>query len=437
MRTNAFKQKNYKRNIIRIAIIAICIFVIILITIIVTSNSEREQLFLEGKVKSVPLITNETTKRLGNLYISLNREFERQIKEMEEDYASRYNKRGDKIYYGVNGKENDEYLINDDYVNGIQSITYIKGSAKDRKDGESNFVDMISVLSSALGADMDKYEADKIDTLFSKLFWLSHTFTGTTTELYPCKHGCAWVKYYCGDRYVQGEYGGDVVPFFKCDAYMGMEGEYGLMYDPFLASNYNYTLLKQKALDTSYLVTTFRDKGNYEARSDGESVSYVQVYHNGRAVTGDDEIFHIQEPEGICPVCGNGEEVFDSTTRKFAGCNPELTCYHGAPKTESDEDGNTRLIAMHYMGQEKENDCSNANVENICNYEPPEEGEEETHACANPDIGCDGYYECGGHEHYSCPGHILVCCFGHTNLNLSIKIMYYEEMLDKLKEIIS
>ena len=49
----------------------------------------------------------------------------------------------------------------------------------------------------------------------------------------------------------------------------------------------------------------------------------------------------------------------------------------------------------------------------------------------------DGYYECNGHQHYSCPGHIIVTCFGHTNLNLEIKIMYYEEMIDKLKNYVS
>ena len=91
------------------------------------------------------------------------------------------------------------------------------------------------------------------------------------------------------------------------------------------------------------------------------------------------------------------------------------------------------------MYTEKENGCTNFTAHEVCKYEPPENssGNSEPHECGDPVLGCDGYYECEGHQHYSCPGHIIVTCFGHTNLNLEIKIMYYEDMIDTIRGLIS
>ena len=45
---------------------------------------------------------------------------------------------------------------------------------------------------------------------------------------------------------------------------------------------------------------------------------------------------------------------------------------------------------------------------------------------------CDGYKLCMGHiTHYRCPGHKIVLCLGHTSLNLTIKVLYRDELLDE------
>ena len=446
MRMNKYKYEMIKKDIIRISIVFVSIILIVYICLVIIIGNETEQLYLEGEVKSAPLITNEMSRKLGDVYVNLNREFERQIKSMEIGYANRKNKRGDIIYYGVNGKENIDEMINEDYVNGIESINYLS-SDENRKNGEINFIDMLSVLHSTLGADIDKYEEDDIVELFTRLFWLSHTFTGESTELYPCEHGCSWCKYYCGDIKCQGELAGDTVGFYRSDKYKGNDGEYGLMYDPFLVSKrYNYRGLIEMAGDESKLYTIYSNVGNYKRRPRSESVSFIDDNRTARAVAEDDEIFLLTEPEDYCNVCAYSHRPYTHTTKQIGGCQSDLTCYHGRPKVEYDE-GVVRQIIMHYMGSARIGGCDNYEANWECNWEPPEGGEGEDddddgggediiHTCTDPIIGCDGYYECLGHDHYACPGHIIVTCFGHTNLRLNIKIMYYEEMLDEFKKIL-
>ena len=438
MRQDPYKKEMFKKWLIPRVVGASIIFLIILIVVIMSSMYESIQIYNEGEVKSIPLLSNDKMKKLGDLYIKKQHEFEQEIMNMEINYANRTNKRGDKIFYGVNGRENPDEVVNNDYINGIESIKYIKGKAEDRPDGDSNFVDMVSFLSVALGSDIDRYSDEELLTIFDKLFNLTHTFIGTSTELYPCEHGCSWCKYYCGDYMVQGEVGGNTVGFYKVDAYMGVDGKYGLMYDPFLPSKRsNYSELMEMAADTRELVTVFHNRGEYKRFVNGETASYREVQTYGRTVTGDNEIFDLMESEGFCEVCSYFVRPFRSTTRTFAGCNPELNCYHGRPYIEYDDEGNEHLICMQCMYKDKQNGCTEYEANYDCDYEAPEDAEDsEPHVCENEEIGCDGYYECKGHQHYSCPGHIIVTCFGHTNLNLEIKIMYYEDMIGTIKDLL-
>ena len=434
MMKDVYKKEQFKKWITP-KLAGVCIgFIIIVIILIVVSFNERTSIFNEGSAKSIPLLSNQKLKKLGDLYIKLNREFENEIINMEINYANRTNKRGDKIYYGVNGKENPDEVLNNDYVNGIESIKYIKGKSSDRKDGDSNFVDMITFLSVSLGNNIDNYSIDELSNIFTKLYHLTHTFTGTSTDLYPCKHGCSWCKYYCGDYMVQGEISNRIVNFFQCDEFMGDKNKYGLMYDPFVATEYSdYPLLKDLAADTSKMVTVFNNKGEYIVVPTEKSFKCIEEKTYGRAVAEDDEIFNLQEPEGYCEVCSYFVRPYRRTTKTFAGCHVDLSCYHGKPYiVKEDEDQN--LISLQCMYSERENGCTNFNAEYECNYEPPEDAEDPPeHECSNPEIGCDGYYECEGHQHYACRGHIIVTCFGHTNLKLEIKILYYEDMLDEIK----
>lgn len=443
MKQDSYKKLMFKKWLMPKIIGAAIIFMIIIITIIIVNMQERSQIYLEGAAKAIPLLKNEKMKMLGDLYLKLNNDFEQEIKNYELSYANRTNKRGDKIYYGVNGKENIDEMINDDYVNGIASVKYVKGSASNRHDGDSNFVDMVSFMTESLGVDIDKYDHEQLKSLFTDLFKLTHTFSGTSTELYPCDHGCAWCKYYCGDIACQGTVGGETVGYYKCDMFLGQEGKYGLMYDPFLISKQsNYQALKDMAANEREMKTTYQYKDvkiTYTSTDDGVSENHSIVTKGDTVVSQDDEIYYLNEPDGYCPVCSGRRRTFTSTTRKFGGCDTHVKCHCTSATSKHlyrDSDDETGYWVDWHMGSNK-GTCDEFNVEEAdCSHECECDGEC-THTCADPVLQDTGYYVCEGHDHYACPGHIIVCCFGHTNLNLEVKIMYHQEMIETIFNLIN
>ena len=426
MRQDPYKKLKFQMWLIPRLVGAGIILIVVIVITIFTTMQQSEQLYLEGLAKSMPLVSNEKLKMFGDLYIELNGKYEKEIKDLQIDYCrNRKNKRGDKIYYGVNGKENVDWMKNLDYVNGYH-ITYEKGD--DTKiDGQSNFIDMMAFLSTALGSDMDKYSDEELKTVFTKLFEISHTYMWDSTELYPCEHGCSWCKYYCGDFMCQGTLSsreggsGDIVGFYKCDMYMGESGRYGLMYDPFLITKtYHYPELQEYAGNERELKTIFSGTG---------------ADHMGVVVCEDDEMYSIAEIEGICEVCSQGALTFNRTTKTFAGCQQELECHHGT--LYGIEEGMITIDPPVYsIGDESgHSSCSNCSIVPGCSHVCGENEEECPHDNHEPPFDADGCWACNGHPHYACPGHVIVTCFGHTDLNLTIKTMYYEEMLDKMIDI--
>lgn len=380
--------------------------IVITVSVLIAQMSEREALYIEGAVKSAPLIKDDMIAELGTLYVELEDEFEHEINNIILSYSYKKNKRGDNIFYGVNGRNNkfevekdiysayEDCLVNEDYVNGV-NLKYIKSDST-KTDGESNFNDMIAVISAIYGEDCDRYKDDVKDT-FKKLFDISHSYKAEATDLYSCKHGCCAVLYYCGDSLVQGTYAGETVGHFNTD----------LKYSPFPIKAHNlYNRLQEY----------------YDLLTEGKSYE-IEVG------------FKTENYEGICDYHRDGKTKFTSTTKNFAGCNQPSTCYH-EPAT------------MHHRN------CKNYHIEPACTFVPPEnfEGEHDCHAgepveddegnqkvdengVALVTLGCGGKYVCDGHEHWNCHGHVRVCCFGHTTLNLDVSILYYEAMLDELKKL--
>ena len=298
MKRDIFKKIMYKKWFIQKIVGSIIIFMSIIIIIIIVQMNERTVLINEGTTKSVPMLSADTIAKLGEIYIMKENEFESELKNIILGIANRKNKRGDDIYYGVNGRRNIDAMINKDYVNGV-NLRYIK-SDSNRADGESNFNDILAVLSSIFGADSDRYEKDVIE-MFEYLFDISHTYDSESTELYPCKHGCAWTKYYCGDYKVVGILGaseggaGEQVKYYKSDMYMGRENEYGLMYNPFLINEEsNYLELTELAGNEKELKTAYQYKvikSEYESSSDGGEIRYYIGYDNDKVIAEDAEIY--------------------------------------------------------------------------------------------------------------------------------------------------
>lgn len=380
------------------------ILIVIVISTIISQMSEREALYMEGAIKSAPLIKDDMIAELGTLYVELEDEFEHEINNIILSYSYKKNKRGDNIFYGVNGRNNkfevekdiyssyEDSLVNEDYVNGV-NLKYIKSDST-KADGESNFNDMIAVISAIYGEDCDRYKDDVKDT-FKKLFDISHSYKAEATDLYPCKHGCCAILYYCGDSLVQGTYAGETVGHFNTD----------LKYSPFKIKSHSlYRRLQEY----------------YDLLTEGKSYE-IEVG------------FAMEDYEGICDYHRDGKTKFTSTTKNFAGCNQPSTCYHANSSPDPARNckhyhPNPRCIPPE---DAEDHDCGVGE-----SYED-DEGNQlyDENGVELVNLGCAGYYKCDGHDHWNCHGHVLICCFGHTTLNLDVSILYYEAMLDELRKL--
>ncbi len=361
---------------------------VVLIGLIASNMYLQEMLLFEGVEKSIPLFTEEELREYGSICKEMTIDFENEIGYLIEDYANRTNRAGERIHYGIynhehpiddtgkikshnNGeninaaedghisdyddsmnifKVSESYIDSDEFKNGI-SICYSKTAERD--DGESNFKDILTVVSMIMDQKQTKDDSSvdiktKIPNLIKNLFKMSHPYTGESSELYSCEKGCRVLFYYCNEE----------------------------------DSNYKGTGIDLKPFE----INGHDDFDDYSS-----------------------EDFEIVEPKGECEICGhNGKGCIVDSEK----------CYHGS------EDVDTGC--KHTMNSE--GDCSNCEAHYICKERDGE------HDCSDNPIGCGGHYDCMGHEHYNCQGHFYVCCMGHTDINIKIKIMYINEMLDIIKD---
>ena len=105
MRKDPYKEIMFKKWLIPRIVGAGIILMTVLIVVIFVQMLERDAIFNEGMVKSIPMIRDDTVAKLGDIYIRKENEFESELKNIILGIANRKNKRGDEIYYGVNGKK--------------------------------------------------------------------------------------------------------------------------------------------------------------------------------------------------------------------------------------------------------------------------------------------------------------------------------------------
>ena len=353
---------------------------VVLLGLIASNMYLQEMLFFEGIEKSVQLFTEEELREYGELYKSLEIDFQNSIARFIQDYANRTNRKGEKIKWGVYGQNNTEDLLNTDFVDGV-SIKYAK--TKGRNDGESNFTDIITAVSIAVDQKQSRDEI-KIRELITELFKMSHTFTGKSTDLYPCTHGCFCDFYHCSDAE-------DTPIWDHCN----------IKYQPF----------------------AIKPHSEYD--------DYFE------------EDFEIVDMIGRCEV---DNAIAGMPCYEQRGCVQEGVCYHGSggagSKSEDGNMGRSMPTPESCSNWRCHPDCSpppNADEHDCGVGEPILDGEENQVIAWNGEplvnLGCAGYYECKGHLHYHCPnGHFYVCCMGHTNVTINIKIMYIDEILDVIKK---
>lgn len=437
---------------------SIIIFLIISITLF-QSNLDGEIAILEAGVENIPVIKNDDLQELGQIYSKLNDQFEREIDNLVTGSTNRHNKSNNTInpltHYGIYGDENPNPFKNNDYVNGA-IIKYEKATAS-IVDGASNFNDIISVMAILYDQKMDTIETEELKKVFTDMFWLSHTYTFDSTELYPCKQGCtAQTSYKCTAVYNN---------YSTCNV---------LQYDPFTVRRHR----------------NYEDKGYYY-----------------------DEDFRIVLPEGQCEICGipgagcvwreNKVCYHGSSHVSIASCEEgantiEDICFGEVGEIYKAEDLQDEFISdddtkgakidklnnkCRYYREIKFCNTRKSLAENIRNvnrdiernyerwgnHKEPEKGEcgtckscertderlqaeleslnnqldyHITYVCEKDEttsrFWCNGYKVCFGHKtHYTCPspGHKLVCCLGHTNINVTINVLYKDELIDKAFEV--
>ncbi|MBP3200664.1 MAG: hypothetical protein J6M39_03355 [Lachnospiraceae bacterium] len=444
----------------------------IVIVLIMQSSNEEIIGILEAGADTVPIIKQEDLDVLGRTYSILNEQFEREINDLTTGEANRHNKM-DKVlnHYGVYGKENTDPFKNDDYVNGIR-ISYDKTNAN-IPNGASNFNDIISVMSVLYEQKMDTKTIDELKETFTRLFWLSHTYTYDSDELYPCRHGClAENNYKCtavyndyrDTRYLKYELftvpyheeyvdlGYDerenfrvVVPVHQCTVH-GQRGA-GCEWDE-SKTCYHGSGMKTFAECELKINTEPSDEesggGGSDSENDAEGTSYGEV--------GDEVI-----PENIDemyleadPIKGQKISRTDTACRYYKIiklCNTRknlLTQIKNAKKTlkNAEKAEQRHSESCDYDGDGECGTCrSNAEAVERASARVGElEASLEEHistVCEADEVSskywCDGYKLCMGHkDHYKCAGkHKVILCSGHTNINVEIKVMYNKELLDE------
>ena len=458
-------------------VVGISAITIVIVLIMQASNEEIIGI-LEAGADTVPIIKQEDLDVLGRTYSILNEQFEREINDLTTGEANRHNKMDQVLtHYGVYGKENSEPFKNDDYVNGIR-ISYDKTDAS-ISNGASNFNDIIAVMAVLYEQKMDTIPIDRLEETFTRLFWLSHTYTYNSDELYPCKHGClAENNYKCtavyndyrSTRYLKydlytvpyheeyADLGYDerenfriVVPRHQCIVH-GQSGA-GCVWDESKTCYHGSGMQTFAECELKINTEPIDDENNESGdeggeEGGGENDSEGTVYGE----VGDEVI-----PENIDemyleadPIQGQKMNRTDTSCRYYKIiklCNTRknlLTQIKNAKKTLKDAEKaeQSHSESCDYDGDGECSTCKhNAEAVERASAKVDElEAQLEEHintVCeadeASSKYWCDGYKLCMGHkDHYKCESkHKVILCSGHTNINVEIKVMYNKELLDE------
>lgn len=470
---------------IGIAIISTIGLVSIVIVIVVNSGTDENIAILEAGNTNVPIIRAEDLDYLGRVYTTLNEQFEREIDELTLGNTNRHNLTDNRVngltHYGVYGQDNPEPFKNDEYINGIR-ITYEKDNVN-IPNGASNFNDIIAIMAMMYDQEMDTKTTEELEETFEKLFWLSHTYTYDSDELYPCRYGCSSVnRYKCTDVYkdYQGSYlkyhpftvmphdlYSDVgfeddenfiiqVPERMCDVH-GKDGA-GCEWEPTKICYHGSGKASFKDYnDKKYIVEKKKTEDGVTTKLKFEGPTYAEL--------GDMVIPEYEDERFLGP-----EPVIESDTEDGnSGSRTESIATSGGKIDKND------MLCIYYMNvkycRERErisrniatllkqiddiqdrisNASPDADTTHLYNqidskYEEINGFNEELTKHISTDCEtneektkywCDGFKLCLGHRtHYKCPNHKIIVCYGHTNINVTVKILYRDKMLEKLYEI--
>ena len=376
---------------------------VILLGLIASNMYLQEMLFFEGVEKSVSFFTEEELGEYGEMYKDLSLDFQNEIGAYVQGYARRdngndkyfVNRAGERIYYGV---FNHEHTIDDtgkikQHNNGQNVNKADDGHMSDYDDSYNDFRCKWTYVDSdefknginikySITEGREDGESNFQDILTIVSMLMDQKQSDDTYKVEENENNLkSKIPELIKSLYKMSHtYNGDISDLYPCN-----KGCRVLFY---------YC----NEIDSDYLNTGI-DLKPFEINSHEEFDDYSS------------EDFELVDSVGECEICGHNGK----------GCTLDSEkCWHGK------EDRKTGC--KHYLGQ-----SPGACTHLISHYECPGHGSgENAYSCTGP-IGCEGYWECGGHDHWNCPGHFYVCCMGHRDITLKIKIMYIDEMLKVIK----
>ena len=433
-----------------IIITSIIVFLCIMIVLIIQSNSDEELSILQSGFYETPIIRNDSLQELGKLYSKLNEEFETEINDLTTGSPNRHNKSDNRInpitHYGVYGEDNPNPFKNDYYKNGIH-ISYEKSTIS-QIDAGSNFNDIIAVMAVLYDQQMDTKTNDELSKTFEKLFWLSHTYTYYSSELYPCKYGCSVInKYKCSDVYndyknTNLKYSPFTVMPHELYAESGYEeDDFRLVYP---SGQCEVCGEKGAGCEKDESKICYHGSGNivFDEYDNATIEGYIYA-----------SLGSINRPKDISEDMINDEEIGgNKISKNNVGCRNNRDVRYC--KKREDLSKNIESINKKIESKEKEleklsekDEVNESEVESIMsdiedlNKEiediKKELDDHILNECESDEIKkmfwCDGFKVCMGHKtHFKCPNHKLIVCYGHTDINVSVKIMNAKEILDNI-----
>ena len=489
-----------KNNALKIGVAVVTAITVATIATVIVINSDVDEniAILEAGNKNIPIIKAEDLDYLGRVYTGLNEQFEREIDELTLGNTNRHNLSDNRInaltYYGVYGQDNPDPFKNDEYTNGIR-ITYEKDNVN-IPNGASNFNDIIAVMAMMYDQQMDTIPIDKLEDTFTKLFWMSHTYTYDSDELYPCRYGCSSVNgYKCTDvykdyqgsnlkyhpftvpphdMYVDAGFEEDEdfiiqVPERMCDVH-GKNGA-GCIWEPEKVCYHGREKTNFKDYnDKKFVIKKIKNVDGERTVTKYEGPVYAEL---GEIVIPEYEEEQFLGPEPVIESSEEDEDEVEDSEGSESDESSEESSESAATsggKIDRDDTSCTYYMNVKYCstresiskeiaGYEKEKGAIEDSIENAAegaNTEGLERQIEtidatieslnevlEEHKIEECEVNeekekywCDGFKICLGHRtHYRCDRHKVIVCYGHTNINVTIKVLYKDKMLEKLYEI--
>lgn len=117
-------------------------------------------------------------------------EFQAQIDGIINGCAKTLNKKGQRIFYGVNGANNRNENQNNDYVSGV--------TMRFDLEKNNNLEDILSCVSVIMRQKQSNYHKEALE-LLDCFYRSSHTYDYMESPLYSCDSGCESVRYFCNE----------------------------------------------------------------------------------------------------------------------------------------------------------------------------------------------------------------------------------------------